>query len=808
MKTGAKSIMKRTTALLAAVCFGFPLAYAADYRASNEAERRAVQQPHRNQQFPTQQREAFPASLGTVKRAGDLIGSTVENPQGQTLGRIDDLVVDLNAGRLTYAVMSSGGILGVGGKLFAVPPRAFSVSRQDKETLVLNVDRQRLARAPGFDRENWPDMGNPQWAEDTYRFHNQPPYWLPSRHGISIHDPSGSPRQRDLPYQDRQTLRTAEGMVDERLHIQRVSDLKGTTVRNPQNENLGEIQDVVVDLEAGRILYVVLGTGGFLGLGQNYYAIPPETVRMSGRQNQVLVNVDRQRLAQAPGFDRADWPGVEDQEWAERVYRFHGQQPYWQSDSRAETQTPQRRGVEPFQQQTRRGIYEQEYRPQTEQFERDQPWNQGQAYRTEPRTQRQQDNREYDRTRNEQRDRGILRDDRLGRIARASDLRGTQVVNHRDRQLGDIRDVVVDLASGRVVYLVLGGGGFLGLGERYFAIPPQAFQISQQDDWELLLPIAEQQLSQGPGFDRDNWPIMANPRWAEQSYRFHRQQPHWQAGGQAVRDPSGAPRSQQPQRGSDQQWDRDQRFRDSGGTQQRVQRGRGILRDEGIGRIARFSDLKGTTVRNHQKEVLGDIRDIVVDIQSGEVLYVALGTGGMLGLGERYFAIPPEAFQVSADDDRELLLAIEAGRITQAQGFDRNNWPAEADDSWADQARLHSTPQQRREDQRPPPRGLREPAGAQWNQQPQLNQSEVENDAGRGNGERGITQQIRRALVTDETLSTSAKNVNIHVARGTVTLKGQVNSEQEKQAVESTAREIAGRRQVQSQIEVRDRRSR
>lgn len=112
----------------------------------------------------------------TLIRGNTFIGSDVENPQGQNLGDIKDVVIDRASGRIAYAVVSFGGFLGMGEKLFAVPWGAFS-QKADKETFVLAVDKERLKNAPGFDTHNWPQMASREWVTSLYSYYNVPPYW-------------------------------------------------------------------------------------------------------------------------------------------------------------------------------------------------------------------------------------------------------------------------------------------------------------------------------------------------------------------------------------------------------------------------------------------------------------------------------------------------------------------------------------------------------------------------------------------------------------------------------------------------------
>ncbi len=95
-----------------------------------------------------------------VHKASTFIGSRVENTKGESLGTISDLVLDPEAGRIKYAALSYGGVLGLGGKLFAVSWDALTL-QPDGKTFLLNVDQEILETTPGFDKTSWPQRPDP-----------------------------------------------------------------------------------------------------------------------------------------------------------------------------------------------------------------------------------------------------------------------------------------------------------------------------------------------------------------------------------------------------------------------------------------------------------------------------------------------------------------------------------------------------------------------------------------------------------------------------------------------------------------------
>lgn len=112
-----------------------------------------------------------------VLAASTLKGNVVKNLAGEKLGTIEEFMIDLENGRIGYCVLSFGGVLGIGDKLFAVPYRSMTLDTVD-HTFTLDISRERLASAPGFDKNVWPDMTDRAWGERVYGFYNVEPYWM------------------------------------------------------------------------------------------------------------------------------------------------------------------------------------------------------------------------------------------------------------------------------------------------------------------------------------------------------------------------------------------------------------------------------------------------------------------------------------------------------------------------------------------------------------------------------------------------------------------------------------------------------
>jgi sporulation protein YlmC with PRC-barrel domain len=106
-------------------------------------------------------------------RQSDLVDKKVRNLENEHVGKIEDLMIDAVDGRIAYAVLSFGGFLGMGHKLFAVPWQSLSIDTA-KDEFVLNVEKDKLKNAPGFDKTDWPNMTEPRWRREIHNHYGQP----------------------------------------------------------------------------------------------------------------------------------------------------------------------------------------------------------------------------------------------------------------------------------------------------------------------------------------------------------------------------------------------------------------------------------------------------------------------------------------------------------------------------------------------------------------------------------------------------------------------------------------------------------
>ena len=142
--------------------------------------------------------------------ADTLIGEDVYNQKDEDLGDIKEIMLDMNNGKIAYAVLSFGGFLGMGDKLFAVPWNALTLDTEN-ERFILNVDKERLKSAPGFDKDNWPDMADTSWQNTIHSYYGTKSYTEPSYTGQPKDTPD-TPYE-ETPYTKSQTAGSDSGRV-------------------------------------------------------------------------------------------------------------------------------------------------------------------------------------------------------------------------------------------------------------------------------------------------------------------------------------------------------------------------------------------------------------------------------------------------------------------------------------------------------------------------------------------------------------------------------------------------------------------
>lgn len=238
--------------------------------------------------------------------ASRLIGCSLANDKGENVGTLEDLVLDSGHRRIAYAVVAFGGFLGIGSKRFAMPWHRLAfgdLAAGHGVSVSLDVAREDLTAAPGFDKGNWPDFADLRWAalveahyrpgrapEQLARFVAEAPARVDAGHGV------------DRPA-------TAEDVAHHRL-----SQLIGMDVVDARHEALASIEDLVVDVRRGTIDGVLLAFGGVLGVGERFVLLPADTLVLDVEEDVFVLASHRERL-EMMAVPVGTWPALDSDEW-------------------------------------------------------------------------------------------------------------------------------------------------------------------------------------------------------------------------------------------------------------------------------------------------------------------------------------------------------------------------------------------------------------------------------------------------------------------------------------------------------------
>lgn len=152
--------------------------------------------------------------------ARDLKGDKVTNPQGENLGEIREIMIDVAAGRVAYAVISFGGFLGIGERSVAVPWDALRLSTRERE-LLTDLSKERLKRAPRFNEGHWPSGADRNFLADLYRYYGYTPYWAEAgedAHNLAVGRDAAAEARRagigEAEHRDREELAASASAYD------------------------------------------------------------------------------------------------------------------------------------------------------------------------------------------------------------------------------------------------------------------------------------------------------------------------------------------------------------------------------------------------------------------------------------------------------------------------------------------------------------------------------------------------------------------------------------------------------------------
>jgi len=214
------------------------------------------------------------------------------------------------------------------------------------------------------------------------------------------------------------------------------------------------------------------------------------------------------------------------------------------------------------------------------------------------------------------------------KFVEASDIIGKNVTDSQKNKIGEVKDLAIDLNSGRINYVVVSAGGFLGMGDKLLAMPPQSFSLfndgsSVATGQSLVLNISEQIIKQSPALPNANWDGSLNQQALSSMYQ--------RAG---VRMPAELAKTQ---------------------------------------KVSKASDIIGGKIITGQNEDVGKVKDLAVDFEGGRVPYAILSIGGFAGINDKVVVVPTNTLSIGDKKDK-LQISSTLDQLKNSPEIDQGNW--------------------------------------------------------------------------------------------------------------------------------------
>lgn len=249
------------------------------------------------------------ANLAEIRKVSAILDANVVNQANEAIAGVEDLVLSPE-GRPLYAVLSRGGIVGVGASYLAIPWEALRVRHVEGKCAVnLNMTKEALEKAPVFERENYRDLTNPEWVARVQNF-------------FQAHtDRNGQAgRETDVATADEARRQPVAQVIQ-------ASKIMGVNLKNGANEGLGEVEELLMDRN-DRIAFAIVGRGGVLDIGESYVPVPWSKVRLNVDREDgsitAMLAATPDQLKKAPLVDGENYETLLGPGFAEQVHRYFG----------------------------------------------------------------------------------------------------------------------------------------------------------------------------------------------------------------------------------------------------------------------------------------------------------------------------------------------------------------------------------------------------------------------------------------------------------------------------------------------------
>lgn len=250
--------------------------------AGEEPAAEETQTPPATVETPAAFPEAVAGEMRTVIRFTDLVDKAAATGTGETAGQVVGILVD-NQSTQPIILLDIRALMGSESQVVAVEANLFEATSEGEESLLFYLGATDYL-------QSLPPLDVTQWPEDSV---------VLSSADVDV---------------------AAES--DWLLWIDNEATLAGLAVVNAQGEELGELQDLIIDLSNGQVLYGIVNVGGFLGIGENSVAIPWQQVQLDEAEERLVVDVETETLENAPTLDLEGWEAPTDPDWDADIRQF------------------------------------------------------------------------------------------------------------------------------------------------------------------------------------------------------------------------------------------------------------------------------------------------------------------------------------------------------------------------------------------------------------------------------------------------------------------------------------------------------
>lgn len=278
----------------------------ADNSDNNDQQARDAAVPHGVQRPP------HPDATAKVSR---ILGREITDIQNRKIGTVRELALDVRNGRIAEVIVGTGGFWGIQERETAVPPEEFSWDAEGKK-VVCRLDREELRNVPIFDLAHWEASVRPEKVREVYHRYQVTPYFMDE-----------TTEQQPKSEVKAATQLTAVEMVMPQVplgRIERASELMDKPVVSAEDERVGRVENIIVNLATGRVVVLIVSTGEYLDMGNEVSTIPIQALHYESRPEEFRLNMTREEMRVKPHYKPNEWPGVANPSRIAIIYNAYG----------------------------------------------------------------------------------------------------------------------------------------------------------------------------------------------------------------------------------------------------------------------------------------------------------------------------------------------------------------------------------------------------------------------------------------------------------------------------------------------------